>query len=108
MNRLRLASVVAVFALFTFDRGGEFRRARADDAATGSVDEPVGTDLDPWSGEDGLESPLGDPWRSPQQVQRGPRAGQGAGLVYKTRITPHWFHGDAPFLVPKRPGRRSP
>ena len=54
MNRLRLASVVAVVALFPFDRGGEFRRAWADDKAAASVDEAVGADLDPWSDADGL------------------------------------------------------
>ena len=78
---------------------------------------------DPWAGLEELEPPIGDPWRSPQE--RGPRGGQGDGLVYKTRITPHWFHqntrfwyrndlphGAREFIVvdaprPARAGRRS-
>ncbi len=51
---------------------------------------------DQWSEPDGLEPPIGDPWRSPQQGERGSRA-QGVGLVYKTRVTPHWFHQDNRF-----------
>ena len=40
---------------------------------------------------------MDDPWRAPQPQERGPRGGQADVLVYKARITPHWFHGNSRF-----------
>ena len=68
-----------------------------------------------------LEPPPGDPWSSPQpQGRRGPR--RASGLVFKDRITPHWFDDNACFwyrndladgarsssLVDARKGTRAP
>jgi len=104
MSELRFASVVACVGLLAlgaprpgYAAGADTRveqsellPAVAADAA--GTEGPPATIRDPWVESDGLEPPLGDPWRSPQQAQRGPRAGLGDGLVYKSRITPHWFH----------------
>ena len=69
----------------------------ADPPATSEWDWESQTGDDPWSETDDLSPPVGDPWRSPQQVERGPRGAQAGGLVYKTRVTPHWFHQDNRF-----------
>jgi dipeptidyl aminopeptidase/acylaminoacyl peptidase len=92
MNTLRLASLVALFSQLLVGPIGEFDRARADQAARGQLDESRGALHDPWATSDDLEAPVGDPWRAPQQVERGPRATQADGLVFKMRIVPHWFH----------------
>ena len=65
------------------------RQSAVDAAALSGHDDAEQFRDDPWVGADALDPPLGDPWRSPQQVDRGPRAGQ--GLVFKSRLTPHWF-----------------
>jgi uncharacterized protein (DUF885 family)/dienelactone hydrolase len=97
MHPIKLATLTAVFTLLILGPGGGFRRAWAEQQTSGADDESTAADNDPWSGSEGLEPPLSDPWRSPQQVQRGPRPGQGDSLVFKTRIMPHWFHGNARF-----------
>ena len=36
--------------------------------------------------------PPGDPWYSPPMQARPGRPGPGDTLVFKARVTPHWFH----------------
>jgi dipeptidyl aminopeptidase/acylaminoacyl peptidase len=40
---------------------------------------------------EGLEPPPGDPWSAAPQQVRSQRATAGDGLVFKGRITPHWY-----------------
>jgi uncharacterized protein (DUF885 family)/dienelactone hydrolase len=68
--------------------------ALPDDIGTYTSSGPI---YDPWEQSDALDPPIGDPWRAPQQQERGTRGGQADSLVYKTRITPHWFHGNTRF-----------
>src|SRR5690242_12764444 len=41
--------------------------------------------------------PPGDPWYSASPQQRGRRPTEGDRLVFKMRITPHWFEGNNRF-----------
>ncbi len=55
--------------------------------------------IDPSWQDDGFGTPPEDPWYEPPQpqVQPGSRSRPGDGLVFKTRITPHWFDHDSCF-----------
>ncbi len=65
--------------------------ARADDPLNAAA--PAGpaamspVNLD----EETFDPPAGDPWYSPAPQQRGPRPTSGDRLVFKMRISPHWF-----------------
>jgi dipeptidyl aminopeptidase/acylaminoacyl peptidase/uncharacterized protein (DUF885 family) len=41
--------------------------------------------------------PDDDPWFAPQDPQQRGQAGRGSGLVFKDRITPHWFADNTQF-----------
>ncbi len=109
MPKTKLGLVVACFILLVSVAPDDVSPARAQEAAgafqaveriatTASPTEGSSADLDdPWEQSELLEPPIGDPWRAPQQQDRGPRGGQAESLVYKTRITPHWFHGNTRF-----------
>src|SRR5262245_4298026 len=45
--------------------------------------------------DDALAPPPGDPWYSAPQARRGP--GVRSGLVFKDRISPHWFDENTRF-----------
>ena len=111
MSNSKLALLVACFCLPISGVPDDLSRAGAQQtpAVSASVEpvapvasqtEALSGPLDnPWDGSDLLEPPIADPWRAPQQQpqQRGPRGGQADSLVYKTRITPHWFRGNTRF-----------
>jgi alpha-glucosidase/alpha-D-xyloside xylohydrolase len=89
MIRIRPAALIAWLALLATSSSALIHAARADDTAPLSADVP-----DP-AAEEGLSPPAGDPWYSPPQVRPGP--GRASGLVFKDRITPHWFHNGTRF-----------
>jgi dipeptidyl aminopeptidase/acylaminoacyl peptidase len=41
--------------------------------------------------------PAGDPWEPPQEPQRQAQGDRGPRLVFKDRVTPHWYGGGARF-----------
>lgn len=90
MTKTRLRSHLFGFLLLAFSAAGMAGRAWADESVGVSSASAAAE-------EEGLTPPPGDPWYSPQPQQLGPRAGRGDGLVFKTRISPHWFHQDSRF-----------
>ena len=106
MIKLKPAFLAAFFWVLTFGLTSQALNTWAQERVDGpTITDPPGTsesegvtepEDDPWSEGDGLLSPVGDPWRAPQQ-ERGPRGAQGSGLVFKTRVTPHWFLNDSRF-----------
>jgi dipeptidyl aminopeptidase/acylaminoacyl peptidase/uncharacterized protein (DUF885 family) len=52
---------------------------------------------DTFSDDDGFGTPSDDPWYQAPQAQPGSRPRPGEGLVFKMRITPHWFEHDTRF-----------
>ena len=88
MNKLLFASLVSLASTSLFGLGWSLGLTHAQEPtaaadgpiAGGSPDQPAveertPLDQDPWPLSDGLEAPLGDPWRAPEQAQRGPAAG---------------------------------
>jgi dipeptidyl aminopeptidase/acylaminoacyl peptidase/uncharacterized protein (DUF885 family) len=95
MITCRLRLLCYALALLTWLDGGAVRRARAEDPADPVTTSPADADGD--AGEDEFAIPPGDPWYSPPPQQRGPRPTAGDRLVFKSRISPHWFDGDDRF-----------
>jgi dipeptidyl aminopeptidase/acylaminoacyl peptidase/uncharacterized protein (DUF885 family) len=64
-----------------------------------AVDEPVRAQQSPADdqSDDELDSPPGDPWYGSPPQQRAARPNPADALVFKARITPHWYHGNSRF-----------
>jgi len=84
---------VALFVLLTLGGGvlSAGREYEADDGAAPrfAIESP--------DQDDGFGTPADDPWYQPLQAQPGQRTRPGEGLVFKARITPHWFDHDSRF-----------
>jgi len=91
----RRACLVAWLGLLAITTAGFIPRSRADgpEAVWEGSQAAAPIDLE----QDGLAPPPGDPFCAPQQPQQGPRSGAGAGLVFKARVSPHWFHQNSRF-----------
>src|SRR5262249_9453422 len=96
MTKPRLAALIAWLMLLTPPLRCGLRQARANDER-GGPSAALAADSSVADVEQGLAPPPGDPWYSPQATQRGPRTGRGEGLVFKDRITPHWFRESTRF-----------
>ncbi len=91
MLALRLRHLCCAIAVLSCIGEGACRRARAQDPTDSLTSFPAA------DGSEDFTIPPGDPWHSPPPQQRGPRPTEGDGLVFKTRIAPHWFDADNRF-----------
>ncbi|MHB1556296.1 MAG: DUF885 family protein [Isosphaeraceae bacterium] len=79
MMRSRFLGLALVFASW-FGVGWNLRAQEVDEPAEQTFAE--------------LTVPPGDPWYESTPRQRGPRSNPADGLVFKARVTPHWFGPD--------------
>jgi dipeptidyl aminopeptidase/acylaminoacyl peptidase/uncharacterized protein (DUF885 family) len=98
MIPVKLAANTALACFLILGLGNVEPRVRADDRALEPVDVAAFDDDADELAPDGLVPPLGDPGRlAPQVAGRTGRPIPGEGLVFKTRIVPHWFHQSGRF-----------
>jgi dipeptidyl aminopeptidase/acylaminoacyl peptidase/uncharacterized protein (DUF885 family) len=93
MSFARRARLVALLIIL-LQTGGVARAARASSADDQT---PPADAIDPTYEDDGFGTPPDDPWYQAPQAQAGSRPRPGEGLVFKTRIMPHWFNHNTRF-----------
>jgi hypothetical protein len=97
MTALRIAVLIFLASLLSPIAPTFVAASRGDDR----VDGLGGTTAVPSADDEGLAIPPGDPWCSPEQEQERQRPGSGGGsgarLVFKDRISPHWFDKNTRF-----------
>src|SRR5689334_16912949 len=91
MSRSILRTLGLALTLLAWLGEDVHRRARADDPADSVVASPTEVDSEDYA------IPPGDPWYSPPPQQLSRRPTEGDRLVFKMRITPHWFDGNHRF-----------
>ena len=91
MSRSRLVVVIVGLSLLAFSDLPLFCSVRADEPPQA---QPAEADD---QSDNELSVPLGDPWYSDAPQQRPPRSNPADRLVFKARVTPHWYHGNSRF-----------
>ncbi len=93
-SKLRALLLLVVFALLAFCGSGPTGRAWGDEPSN-----PPGerADVESVIDDEGVDPPPGDPWYAPPPQQRGSRPNPADRLVFKMRITPHWFDANSRF-----------
>jgi dipeptidyl aminopeptidase/acylaminoacyl peptidase/uncharacterized protein (DUF885 family) len=89
-GRLWAVALAVFLTLAGLGAGKQKELDRDDGASPGNSTEQACPD-------DGFGTPPEDPWYQPPQPQQASRSRAGEGLVFKARITPHWFDHDSRF-----------